>query len=226
MSVVPSHPVVRGESSRWVPPLENGDRLTRAEFERRYAAMPDAKKAELIEGIVYMPSPVRITRHGRQHLLLAGWVSYFMAKRPEVDGGDNTTLRLDDDNEPQPDLMLRLPKESGGTSTVSDDGYVEGAVEFVAEVAASSVSLDMHRKLDVYRRHGVREYLVWRVEDAEVDWFVLRDGKYEPLKPTPDGVLKGEALAGLWLHVPALLAGDRAKLFTVIDEGVAAQRPR
>ena len=40
-------------------PLENGDRLTRAEFERRYAAMPRLKKAELIEGIVYVPSPVR-----------------------------------------------------------------------------------------------------------------------------------------------------------------------
>ena len=39
-------------------PLEHGDHLTREEFERRYEAMPHVRKAELIEGVVYMPSPV------------------------------------------------------------------------------------------------------------------------------------------------------------------------
>ena len=50
-----------------LPPLENGDRLTRDEFERRYEAMPHLKKAELIEGVVYVPSPVRYHRHTVAH---------------------------------------------------------------------------------------------------------------------------------------------------------------
>lgn len=35
-------------------PLENGDRLSRFEFEHRYQAMPELKKAELVEGVVYI----------------------------------------------------------------------------------------------------------------------------------------------------------------------------
>jgi len=42
-----------------LPPLENGDRLNRYEFERRYNAMPHLKKAELIEGVVYMAAALR-----------------------------------------------------------------------------------------------------------------------------------------------------------------------
>src|SRR5688500_17442331 len=123
MSVVPSQPVPRHEPSRRVPPLENGDRLTRAEFERRYDAMPDLKKAELIEGIGDMGSPVRQNHHGKPHLVLGTWLGYYMAKTPWVDGGDNATVRLDDENEPQPDLHLRLVE--GGASKISDDDYIE-----------------------------------------------------------------------------------------------------
>src|SRR5262250_2667499 len=91
-----------------IPPLENGDRLTRPEFERRYEAMPHLKKAELIEGVVYVPSPVRYEGHGRQHSAILTWLGVYMASTPGVGAGDNTTVRLDLDNEPQPDALLRL----------------------------------------------------------------------------------------------------------------------
>ena|SRR5437016_2046470 len=111
MSVAPIQPSAPSQaaSPRRVPPLENGDRLTRVEFERRYNAMPQVKKAELIGGLVYMTSPVRHTTHGRPHLLLGGWIAHYLARTPGLDAGDNSTLRLDEDNEPQPDLLLRLP---------------------------------------------------------------------------------------------------------------------
>src|SRR5207302_11004773 len=106
MSVARSQPIPVPQPSRAVPPLVNGDRLTRVEFERRYAAMPQVKKAELIEGIVYMPSPVRIRRHGVPHARLVTWMGYYVSKTPGLeDFADNTTLRLDEDNEPQPDLL-------------------------------------------------------------------------------------------------------------------------
>src|SRR5690349_12283673 len=182
MSAIESSPPL--PRSRPVPPLENGDRLTRAEFERRYAAMPHVKKAELIEGIVYMPSPVRLKRHGRPHIVLSNWLGHYIARTPGLDlYGDNSTVRLDEDNEPQPDLLLFLPPQVGGQATLGDDDYVDGAPELVCEVAASSVSIDLHLKLNVYRRNGVREYLAWRTEDAAVEWFALREGKYEPLQP-------------------------------------------
>lgn len=111
-----------------IPCLENGDRLPRPEFERRYAAMPQVKKAELIEGIVYMPSPVRVRQHGRPHALVMGWLSNYWAATPGVDLCDNTTVRLDLDNEPQPDALLRI---EGGTSRISEDDYIEGSPELV-----------------------------------------------------------------------------------------------
>src|SRR5439155_21042560 len=116
MSVARSQPIPVPQPSRAMPPLVNGDRLTRVEFERRYAAMPQVKKAELIEGIVYMPSPVRHVQHGQPHSLLIGWGVYYISKTPGLQTGDNSTLRLDQDNELQPDLLLRLPESAGGKS--------------------------------------------------------------------------------------------------------------
>jgi Uma2 family endonuclease len=202
--------------------LENGDRLTRVEFERRYEAMPHVKKAELIEGIVYMPSPVRLTKHGRPHTLLSTWLGYYASKTPGIeDFGDNSTVRLDEDNEPQPDLLMLMPKRGGGEAVVDADGYVSGAPDLVCEIAASTVSLDLHAKLNAYRRNGVREYLVWRVEDGAVDWFALREGRFEPLRGDEGGLVRSEVFAGLWLDVPSLLGGDLAKVLATLERGVA-----
>lgn len=124
-----------------VPPLENGDRLTRAEFERRYRAMPHIKKAELIEGVVHMPSPVRTDQHAEPHLDLIAFLGIYRHFTPGVRGGDNSTVRLDLDNEPQPDGTLF--KAQGGTARIDADGYIRGAPELAAEIAASSVSFDL-----------------------------------------------------------------------------------
>jgi Uma2 family endonuclease len=145
-----------------VPPLESGDHLSRAEFERRYAAMPELKKAELIEGVVYVGSPVRVT-HGEPHGLVMTWLGFFCAATPGVRFADNTTVRLDLDNEPQPDALLRIEPEAGGRAQVDPDGYLDGPPELVVEVAASSASIDRHEKLRAYRRNGVQEYIIWQV---------------------------------------------------------------
>ena len=138
-----------------LPPLEGGDRLTRAEFERRYEAMPHIKKAELIEGVVFMPSPVHYSSHSKPHAYIIGWLAFYCSSTPNVDLGDNATVRLDMDNEVQPDALLRLDAAQGGTSHLSDDDYLEGPPELIVEIAASSASYDLHDKLNVYRRNGL-----------------------------------------------------------------------
>lgn len=203
-----------------IPILENGDKLTRAEFERRYHAMPKLKKAELIEGIVYlMASPLRINHHGAPHADIIGWLSFYKAFTPNLQLGDNCTVRLDLDNEPQPDALLRI--DVGGRSTISEDDYVEGAPELIVEVAASSVSLDLHQKLNVYRRNQVQEYLVWRIDDRQFDWFKLNNGEYLPLEPNPEGIICSEIFPGLWLDKTALLEGNLAKVLTTLQQGLA-----
>jgi Uma2 family endonuclease len=202
-----------------IPPLENGDRLTRAEFERRYEAMPDLKRAELIEGEVYMPSPVRFRRHGHPHTRLVTWLGNYETDTPGVAAGDNTSIRLDLDNEPQPDGFLIIP-ERGGQVRISDDDYVEGAPELVAEVAASSASYDLGRKFDAFRRNGVREYIVWRVLDCQVDWFVNRDGRFELIHAPDDGILRSEVFPGLWLDAAALVRLDRKAVQAALQQGL------
>lgn len=209
-----------------VPPLENGDRLTRAEFERRYEAMPHVKNAELIEGEVHMPSPVRHKKHSRPHASIMAWLGAYVAATPGVDLGDNGTLRLDLDNEFQPDAMLRLEPAAGGHSRLSDDDYVEGAPELIVEVAASSAAIDLHSKLNVYRRNGVQEYLVWQVNDQCVDWFELREGAYAPLAAAEGGepgVLRSRVFPGLWLGAPALLDGDLAGVLAKLQQGLTTE---
>lgn len=217
-----------------IPPLRNGDRLTAAEFERRYDAMPHLKKAELIEGIVYIPSPdfypdegstdmaspVSFRRHARPHFRLITWLGLYCESTPGVEGGDNGSLRLDTDNMPQPDAFLIILPECGGQARISDDDFVVGAPELVAEVAYSSVSYDLHAKLNAYQRNGAREYVVWRVEDGAIDWFVLREGRFTLLPIGPDGRLRSESLPGLWLDPAALIRGDMATVFRVVQEGL------
>jgi Uma2 family endonuclease len=204
-----------------IPPLENGDRLTRAEFERRYEAMPDLRKAELIEGVVYMPSPVRLRRHGEPHSLVIGWLATYKARTPGLILGDNVTVRLDLDNEPQPDALLLVDPARGGQAGISDDDYVEGAPELIAEIAASSASYDLNAKLHVYRRNGVREYVVWQVLEEKLCWFVLRQGQYEE-QPLDGGLLRSEVFPGLWLDPEAMARrGDLATVLDTLQKGIA-----
>lgn len=205
-----------------LPPLQNGDRLTRAEFERRYEAMPHLKKAELIEGVVYMPSPVSETNHGHPHFHVIGCLAQYEAFTPGVRGGDNSTLRMDLDNEPQPDVYLRVLFNYGGQSDTDAGGYVVGAPELVAEVAASSVSYDLNVKLNAYRRNGVREYVVWRVLDGAIDWFILREGAYERLSPDDAGIYRSEVFPGLHLDTAALLRADLAAALRTLHQGLAS----
>ena len=210
---------IQPSSNAVAPQLRPGDRLTRDEFERRYHAMPDVKRAELIEGVVYMPSPVSNDCHGAPHAKLIGWLITYESHTPGVQVSDNATVRLDWDNEPQPDALLRIVPKCGGQSR-DEEGYIANGPEWVGEVAASSVSYDLHDKKEAYRRNGVREYLVWRVEDCAIDWFVLRGGSYEPLQPGDGGVYRSEVFPGLWLDAKALLAGNTRQVLDVLNTGI------
>jgi Uma2 family endonuclease len=203
-----------------VPPLENGDRLTRYEFEHRYQAIPYIKKAELVEGVVYVASPVRATRHGRPHAKIMTWLGTYWVATPGVDLQDNTTVRLDADNEPQPDALLRIEPEFGGNSRISEDDYVEGAPELIAEIAASSASYDLNDKLNAYRRNGVQEYIVWQMYENRLDWFSLQEGRYVQYQPDGAGVIRSQVFPGLWLSVNALLIGNLAEVLAVLQQGL------
>ena len=198
--------------------LENGDRLTRDEFERRYAQMSDVE-AERIEGVVYMAAALRYRRHGKPHSYVMGWLNFYAAYTLGVEPADNTTVRLDTDNDPQPDALLRLEEAYGGQSIISDDDYIEGAPELIVEIAASTASYDLHDKLNAYRRNQVQEYLVWLVEDKEFRWYDLQAGNYVLREPDAQGRLYSRCFPGLCLAVRALLAGNMAE---VLNEQQAA----
>ena len=210
----------RDDQERRPPPLFNGDHLTRAEFERRYAALPHIKKAELIEGIVHMPSPVHLTKHSKPHSRIVLLFGSYAAATPGVDFGDNATVRLDRENEVQPDAFLRLHEAVGGQSRVDEDDFLEGAPELVAEVAASSASYDLHEKLRAYRRNGVQEYLVLLAYEQETRWFQLVEGEYRPLTPDKEGVLHSRVFPGLRFHPERFWADDLAGLLKVLQAGL------
>jgi Uma2 family endonuclease len=197
--------------------LEPGDHLTREEFHRRYCARPDIKKAELIEGVVYVPSPVRADLHGDPHTAVAGWLYAYKARHPAVNVPSDTTVFLEADgirDEVQPDACLWIDEPGGPRLT--DRHYLEGAPQFVVEIAASSVSYDLYEKKEAYRRNGVHEYVVWRVLDKAIDWFELRDGVYVPRAPGADGIIESSRFPGLRLHVPSMLAGDAAGVLAAL----------
>ncbi len=197
------------------PTLESGDRLTRDEFHRRYCARPDLKKAELVEGVVYVPSPLRFELHSEPHATVMGWLLVYRARNPQVRLGDNATVRLDATNEVQPDACLW--REEPGGPRLDAEGYVEGAPQLVVEIAASSASYDLHDKKEAYRRNGVREYVVWRVLDEAIDWFRLQGGEYARVEPDARGLVASAVFPGLRLDVAKMLAGDVAGVLAALD---------
>ena len=206
--------------------LESGDRLTRPEFERRYRALPQLKKAELIEGVVYVASPVRVSKHGNPHSRIITWLGTYEAVTPGIMTCDNTTVRLDAENEPQPDALLRIDQAWGGQSRISEDDYIEGAPELIVEIAASSASYDLHDKRRAYQRNGVREYLVWLTQEQDFRWYVLQEGEYELQSPDELGILYSQVFPGLQLAVTALLAGDMQRVLAVLQEGMGSEAHR
>ena len=170
--------------------------------------MPHLKKAELIDGVVYMPSPVNHRQHGNPHFNMISWLSVYAGVTPGIEGGDNSSLRLDILNEPQPDAFLMVSPEYGGQVQIDSDGYIAGGPELVAEVAATSANYDLGSKLKTYQRNNVHEYIVWRVFDREVDWFIWRSGQFESLPLEPDGTYRSQVFPGLWLNRTDLIAGN------------------
>ena len=211
------------DKSARIPPLESGDRLSRHEFERRYTAMPHIKKAELIEGVVYVASPLRFNSHGKPHGDLIIWLGTYKVYTPGVELGDNSTVRLDLDNEPQPDAVLLIDERLGGQARISDDDYIEGAPELVAEVAASSAANDLYDKKRAYRRNGVKEYIVWQSLENKLDWFSLQNEEYVSLEPGTDGVIKSRVFPGLWLDIQALRTGKMTQVLAVLQQGLHSQ---
>ena len=214
-------PSVRKSPRPAVPLLENGDHLSRLEFVRRWDAMPDLKRAELIEGVVYMGAALRHTQHGQPHGLMLVWLGAYCSETAGLEFGDSASVELDDANEPQPDCYLFLPAALGSRATVNAEGYVEGPPDLIAEIAASSASIDLHKKKLVYERHGVREYIVWRTTEGLIDWFVLEDGHFTLLQPDAAGIIRSRRCPGLWLDTAALLQGDGKRVLETLDQGLA-----
>ena len=201
-------------------PLENGDRLSRNEFERRYTESLDIKIAELIEGVVYVASPLRFQRHAEPHAKLMIWLGNYQIYTPGIKLGIEPTIRLDQDNEPQPDGVLLIDESLGGKSRITDDDYIEGAPELVAEIATSSAAYDLYDKKKAYKRNGIQEYIVWQSLENKLDWFGLHDSEYILLQPDTEGIIKSQVMPGLWLSVTALLAGDMVKVLEVLQTGL------
>ena len=201
------------------PPLFPGQRLKQAEFHRRYEAYPKDVKFELIGGVVHMPSPLRRT-HGSYHLELNGIFWHYKRATPGVEALDNTTTILGEASEPQPDLDLRILEGYGGQSQVTEDDYVAGPPELMAEVAHSSRDIDLGQKRSDYEQAGVLEYLVLCVVEQQLRWFHFPSGR--ELKPNRQGIWKSQVFPGLWIDGRALLACDSNRLLEVVQQGLAS----
>jgi hypothetical protein len=202
------------------PPLVHGQRLNQAEFLRRYEATPPDFKAELIGGVVRVPSPVG-SDHGISSADLIGWLVYYRAWTPGTQVLDKATTAMDELGVPQPDAQLRIAPECGD-QTRDEGKIVVGAPELVGEVAKSSRPIDLGGKRTDYERAGVKEYVVVTLDPDEVHWHVRRGRKLVRVRPGRDGLHRSKAFPGLWLDPAALLNQDIAGVFAVLERGLAA----
>jgi Uma2 family endonuclease len=202
-----------------LPALEAGDHLDQKTFHERYEAMPEDFRAELIGGIVFVPSPLK-RPHAGMHVLVSRWLDGYAEASPGTQVFDNGTTILDPQAEPQPDLCMLITDRLHG-QTREENGYIVGAPEFIVEVASSSESIDLHRKRDDYERTGVKEYLVVLLRQERIEWFIRRHAHFEGLPAAGDGIYRSEVFPGLWLDAAALLGQNRGRLLEVLQQGLA-----
>jgi Uma2 family endonuclease len=215
----PVQPSAERTTQETLPPLEPGDHLDQKTFHERYEAMPPDFRAELIGGIVFMPSPLK-RPHSRTHGLLYSWVSGYEDATPGTESHLTATTILDDEAEPEPDVDLLIVAPNHGR-TREEDEYIVGPPELIAEVASSSEAIDLHRKRADYERTGVQEYVVVALRQQRVFWFVRRENHFVELQPDADGILRSEVFPGLWLDPAALLRVDRRRVLEVLRQGLA-----
>jgi hypothetical protein len=200
----------------FTPPLESGDVLGPDEYWRRYCATPEKLKAERINRKVYIMSPLRALHHGNPHLLLAQWIATYAMHDPKLVGSDNATIRLNADNDPQPDLcLLRIE----GQAHFDDEGYIIGPPEMIVEIAGSSASYDFGEKRDVYEAAGVGEYLVFETIEGRIQWWRADSGRFVDILPDA-GVYKSVLIPGLWLDADALRSANASKLIETLGHGM------
>jgi Uma2 family endonuclease len=201
------------------PPLEPGDHLDQKTFHERYQAMPEPTRAELVGGIVIMPSPLK-KPHSRMHARVVQWLLDYEDATPGTEAHDSASTLLDPQSEPQPDACLLVSPSRRGQTREEDD-YIVGAPELIVEVALSTEAIDLHRKRADYERAGVREYVVVALRQQRVLWWVARNGAFAELAPGPDGILRCEVFPGLWLDPAALLRRDGRRVREVLQQGLA-----
>ncbi len=212
----------RGTAKDDPPRLEAGDHLDQPTFHRLYEAMQPGFRAELIGGVVIVPSPLH-RGHGRHQRLISGWMSRYEAATPGVEGFGNVSTVLSSDSEPQPDETLVIASDYGGqTRPGDDDEPLKGSPELIVEVASSSVAYDLHTKYRMYERVGVREYVVVVLREKHVRWFVFDGKQFNEMPAGQDGIFRSVVFPGLWLDADALFHKDAARLLETLDRGLAS----
>jgi Uma2 family endonuclease len=199
--------------------LFEGQRLDQPTFHALYEAMPPETRAELIDGVVYLPSPLG-RDHGRAHFPVIAWLSSFVENTPGIEGLDNATAILGWKSETQPDALLRVLPECGGR-TRDEEGYVHGAPELIVEVSKATRYVDLGPKKLDYERAGVLEYVVRAIEPDQIFWFGQEHGVLVQRSMGDDGFYRSTAFPGLWLDPSALLRGDTRRLRAVVELGCA-----
>jgi Uma2 family endonuclease len=219
-----------------VPRLRDGERLDIAEFLRRYSADTRVLKAELIRGVVHVlrsrvvrngkeiiVSPIDAGGHSAPHANLVGWLSVYAAYTANViPYAPVTNIQPERENGLEPDGALRIHDDAGGQTEIGEDGYIHGPPELFLEVANTSRRRDTTVRRDECETAGVKEYLVWQTQAGVVEWFTLKRKKYALLSADAAGIVRSAVFPGLWLDVPALLAGDMARVLAVVQQGIAS----
>jgi Uma2 family endonuclease len=219
-----------------IPPLRDGDRMNAREFWKRYEASPNVTRAELIRGVVHIISeprmngkepsvpPISTGGHSDPHADVIYWLRHYSIHTPGTRGSAPGSVRSpSDDSAPEPDSSLRILPGYDGQTTMDDQGFLHGAPELLFEVANTTASLDLGEKFEVYQADGVREYLVWRIRQRQIDWFRLnRTGRFVSVRPDDDSIFRSRVFPGLWLGANALISGDFSKVLAVLNKGLAS----
>jgi hypothetical protein len=205
----------------WIHPqlIRPGDRMSPSEFLERWEQMPGLKFAELIDGVVYMPSPISLV-HANWDGLIQSVCGMYRLRTPGTQMLTNSTWLMTATGAPQPDCSIRILPEFGGRSS-ERDGLASGAPEFVAEICHSSRAYDLGPKLALYQSAGVNEYLAVLVEERRFEWRILVNGSYE-LMQDDHGIHRSVILPGLWIDSTAFWSEDSDRVLQTLEQGLAS----
>lgn len=188
-------------------------------FEEFCRIVREDQKADLINGVIYMPSPEN-TDDNELFIWLVTLMNLFVRRKKLGQiYGSRVAFRLAEKHGPEPDIAFVRTENMERVTR----GGVEGPADLAIEIVSpDSVERDYYLKRELYELYRIPEYWIIDEMDQTVTLLRLKQAKYREVRPQK-GEMHSQVLTGFWLRPEWLWQQPRPDEIETLETILAKQ---